>query len=213
MSDWRFPGADACVARRLCGGGQSAADRWRGPRRPAWALTPAGGGLLAGSPSSSSTAARASAALTRPEGPAGSQWQNPVGLLALCAGGSASGAPTGSMAKRRRLVNLDLPALKLAATSEVKGEPPRETHYSQNGQSMERIQEVMRGRCGCKRDCFTKVSASAVKAVCDMFWALPPEEQSFLAGDSVAPQHGQQHVANQPRRTCHTLEQQLLNRL
>jgi hypothetical protein len=151
--------------------------------------------------------------LTNPQGLSCSSWQNPVGSLALCASVSASVAPTGTAAKRRRLVNLDLPALKLAGTSEVKAEPPRETHYSQNGQSMERIQEVMRGRCGCKRDCFTKVSPSAVKAVCDMFWALPSEEQSFLAGDSAAPR-ARPAACCKPATTnsCHTLEQQLLNR-
>lgn len=79
--------------------------------------------------------------------------------------------------KPRRAVECTVTALRSAGAAQS----GNSTAYAKNGTSSARIRKVLQGCCRCRGRCHTKFKEAELEEVCQLFWALSSEEQSFLA--------------------------------
>ena len=92
-------------------------------------------------------------------------------------------------AKGRRQATLGLEILSFAQRQSGKG---NESAYAKNGRSRSRIRRVLQGiqkSCSpaCQQRCRERVRPAELQAICDMYWSLKAEDQSYLAGLPVCP--------------------------
>ena len=91
--------------------------------------------------------------------------------------------------KGGRQTTLGLEILTFAQRQSGRG---NESAYARNGRSRSRIRRVVQGNqksCSpaCRQRCWERVRPAELQAICDMYWSLKAEDQSYLAGLPVCP--------------------------
>ena len=86
-------------------------------------------------------------------------------------------------AKGGQQITLGLEILTFAQRQSGKG---NESAYATNGRSRNRIRQVLQGQrksCSpaCQQRCWERVKSAELHAICDMYWSLKAEDQSYLA--------------------------------
>lgn len=89
---------------------------------------------------------------------------------------STSGSESSS--SQGRVQRSELLLTQLAAFAE--GEPQDDSMAAEQGRSKDRIKQVLKKSCSCKKDCMRKVSLKAVLATVLMFWSLSKTAQDTL---------------------------------
>ena len=81
-----------------------------------------------------------------------------------------------------RLVEFNSSALLLASGSHA----GNQSTYAKNGKSVPRMQRLLKeGCCDCAKKCSSQVSLPTVRIMCNLYWNLTSEEQSYLAATSA----------------------------
>ena len=127
---------------------------------------------------------------------ASNSWKTPLPLVCLPASpgdsdcavhlwkNPSTAGPIASNPVSSRTVSVTSASLQLASQADPSTHEIPMSKAAQNGTDPNRLHRVLKGKCGCKKDCYKKFNFSQLKSLCVVFWKLSKNEQEHLDAHS-----------------------------